>query len=297
MGRRINALGLAALTALAGCTTTAPNFNPQTSRYEGERTVEDRGRIVQGLGAFLGGGTGLLLQAMGSYASKEQQRQLMEERMYGMQRQIDQANAKNFDDQVYEVKSNLAHFTPEQRKDLQNRILEDVTKQADDTAKKLKLNEAQKKAMIDAQIAQLNQYLPTISNQPSPEEELKKTTPLQKLEAFVKTETSSGFTFCQATDLNRNGEIEPRELIGLGKETITSNDNLYVGIISFNPRSKLQVEHILPNGKITKYEGSSIEKGRIWTYQVPSVEKMQGTHSFSFYEGEIYLTHVTRDIK
>jgi hypothetical protein len=91
MRKRLTALGLAALTALAGCTTYAPRFNPQTGRYEGEQKVDDPGRTVQTIGAINGGLLGWTLQAMGSHTSKEQQRQINEQRMYGTQRQIDSA--------------------------------------------------------------------------------------------------------------------------------------------------------------------------------------------------------------
>ncbi len=92
---------LASTIALSGCTTYAPRYDSQ-GRYIGEQEVEDPGRTVATIGVLNGGLLGLALQAMGDHTSKEQQRQINEARMYGMQRQINQFSGNNqFRQQVY----------------------------------------------------------------------------------------------------------------------------------------------------------------------------------------------------
>ncbi|MFH1802659.1 MAG: hypothetical protein ABH864_04370 [archaeon] len=92
MGRRLAALGLAGLMAVApimnGCTTYAPRFIE--GRYVGEQKVSDPGKTVAGIGRINGGLLGVALEWMGNRASRNQHLRQTEQYRLNMQRQIDE---------------------------------------------------------------------------------------------------------------------------------------------------------------------------------------------------------------
>ncbi len=276
MGKRLTALSLTALTALAGCTTYAPRYDSQ-GRYIGEQEVEDPGRTVATIGVLNGGLLGLALQAMGDHASNEQQRRINEERMYGMQRQIDQRG--EYQQAGLEAFNNI----PLRQQD---DIIEGVIKFSVDHLTSIGNYTPE---MMNIAIANVRDSLKTHL------ELVRSSLRISPRDLFARKFNErylATFACNSIEDLDKNGSIEVSNIQGDLDGTFFLAEPVTLGYTHFDEAGKkVKLQLRLPSGRTSDREFTARANGQLEYFALPDNLREPGHYTFVAYVNDDYVDH------
>lgn len=280
--RRLATLGLAGTLALApalnGCTTYQPKFDQRSGRYVGEEKVEDRGKTVQGIGSVLGGAPGLLLQMMGSKASKDQQRQINEQRMMGMQRQIDQRGTYQAHPALGSLGSMSLQQQDAQVDHISGMIVTHLTTMGDYTPEMKNVVTGTIRDVFNEQLENVRK-----SSASSPRELFSRKFNEHYLTTFVCNNIS---------DSDGNGTIEASNIQGDLDGNFTWTEPITLGYTHFNqPGREVNLQLRLPSGRTHERQFTAKANGQLEYFALPDNLREPGHYTFIAYVGKAYEGH------